>query len=100
MDPIPCRSCSADLGPHARRKAFISIFAQGDEETRSWFFCEKCRVWTIEDYTDRFHGDDSVRVMGPFPEGACADEVALANTCPTPVDKWCECPAHQKLGVH
>ncbi len=98
MDPFPCRGCSAELGPSTRRKAFISVFAQGDEETRSWYFCEPCRVWMIEEYTDRFMGGDSVRVQGPFPETACIDDVALAKTCPDPGDKWCECPAHQQLG--
>jgi hypothetical protein len=98
MDTVRCGTCGADLGPIARRKAFLSIFVLGDEETRSWYFCEACRVWMIQEYLDRFLGGDSVALRGPYPEAACREEVALVRTCPEPGNKWCECPAHQRFG--
>ncbi|MEK7466447.1 MAG: hypothetical protein AAB074_03440 [Planctomycetota bacterium] len=98
MDPVNCRKCGADLQAVGKRRAFISVFAQGDEETMSWYFCEACRVWMIEVYYDRFMGDSEISFRGPYPEGTCEADVALANTCPSPGDKWCECPAHKKLG--
>ncbi|MCE9582527.1 MAG: hypothetical protein K8T20_08550 [Planctomycetes bacterium] len=98
METLTCGKCGADLGPVQRRKAFISVFVYGDEETRSWYFCGACRVWMVEEYLDVFIGDSRVAVRGPFPEGACEADVALAKTCPAPGDKWCECPAHKKLG--
>jgi len=97
VSAIPCQSCGRDLGPVNRRKAFLAVFAQGDEEVRSWFFCEPCRMWTIHFLDDRFLGDTTTSLAGPFPEASCAAEVALANTCPDPGDKWCKCPAHRKL---
>ena len=95
--PIPCTSCARDLGPTTRRLAFIAVFAQGDEEIRSWFFCTACRMWTVQEFYDRFHGDVDIRLRGPFPEEACAADVALAKTCADPGDKWCDCPAHRQL---
>lgn len=65
MDPVNCGSCGADLGPIGNRRAFLSVFAQGDE---------------------------------PYPEASCAADVAIAKTCPSPGDKWCECAAHKRLG--
>jgi hypothetical protein len=97
MDSIKCRKFGAELGPVAGRRAFISVFVQGDEETRSWFFCEACRVWMVEFYYDHFMGDCDITVSGPYPEAAWEAEVALAKTCPSPGDKWCDCPAHKKL---
>jgi len=97
MDSIKCGKCGAELGPVEKRRAFISVFVQGDEEIRSWYFCETCRVWMIEFYYDHFMGDSDVTVAGPYPEEAWAAEVALAKTCPSPGDKWCRCPAHEKL---
>ena len=76
----------------------IAAFAQGDEEVRSWFFCEACRSWTIQFRDDRFHGDVTTSLAGPYPEGSCEADVALAKTCPEPGDKWCSCPAHRQLG--
>lgn len=95
---VPCTRCGLELGPVDRRRAFISLFVYGDEEIRSWFFCEACRAWTIEEYSDRFMGETSVVLRGPFPEGSCEADVALAKSCPEPGSKWCECPAHRKLG--
>jgi hypothetical protein len=97
MAGVKCGKCGAELGPVARRRAFISLMVYGDEETRSWFFCEACRAWMVEEYYDRFMGDSTVTVRGPFPEEACAGDVALARTCPEPGDKWCECAAHKKM---
>ncbi len=92
---VPCKGCSAEL----QREAFFAKFAQGDEEVRSWFFCTACRTWMIEFLDDRFMGDTTTTtVAGPFPEGHCEAEIALAKTCPDPANKWCDCPAHQKLG--
>ncbi len=96
-DSVSCKGCGTELGPTRRRKAFLAAFAQGDEEVRSWFFCEACRTWTIEFVDDHFMGDTTVSLAGPFPEGSCEADVALANTCPDPGDKWCTCPAHRKL---
>ena len=99
MGSVPCGKCHAELGPVDKRRAFISVFAQGDEETLSWYFCEACRVWTIEAYFDHFMGGEHVTFRGPYPEAACAADVALAKTCPSPGDKWCDCAAHKKLGT-
>lgn len=97
LRPIPCQSCQRDLGPVPRRRAFIAVFAQGDEEIRSWFFCEHCRTWTVQEFYDRFHGDVDIKLRGPFPEAACLADVALAQTCKDPGDKWCDCEAHRRL---
>ena len=95
---IPCRKCGGELGPIGRRRAFIALFVHGDEEVRSWFFCDACRCWTIEFLDDRFLGDTTVTLAGPFPAGSCEADVALALTCPDPGDKWCGCAAHRRLG--
>lgn len=95
---VPCKQCGAELGPFERRKAFIALSVMGDEEVRSWYFCEACRCWTIEFLDDKFLGDTTVSVAGPYPEGSCEADVALALTCPQPGDKWCDCAAHKRLG--
>lgn len=95
---VACTGCGVELGPTPRRKAFLALLVFGDEEVRSWFFCDACQTWTIEYLEDRFLGDTTLRTAGPFPKGSCDADVALARTCPNPGDKWCECAAHQRLG--
>lgn len=94
---IPCKGCGAELGPTSRRKAFFAKFVHGDEEVRSWFHCDTCHNWTIEYLDDRFMGDTTITVTGPFPEGSCEADIALARTCPDPGNKWCDCPAHRQM---
>lgn len=91
-----CVGCGAQI---AKRRAFISLFVLGDEEIRSWYFCDTCRCWTVEEYLDRFIGETNVTVRGPFPEQACAADVALVDTCPDPGSKWCACDTHRRLVV-
>lgn len=95
MPSLACTQCGCII---PQRRAFISLLVFGDEEIRSWYLCPACRVWSVEEYTDRFLGDSSAFVRGPFPEEACAADVKLVDTCPDPASKFCHCPAHQRLG--
>lgn len=98
MDHVKCLECGTDLGEIGRREAFISVFVYGDEETRSWFRCAACGLWTVELYYDRFMGDSEVSFQGPIGEEAGRKEVERIRRCPDPGNKWCECEVHRELG--
>ena len=78
---MKCGKCGGELGPTSRRRAFISLFAQGDEEILSWYFCEGCRFWTIEVYYDHFMGDSEIRQRGPYPEFDTDQRVGNLANC-------------------
>ena len=93
-----CVTCQADLGSYERRKAFIALFVMGDEEIRSWWFCDACQVYSVGEYVDRFMGDEYDRVPYLVAKDIGDAEVALVATCPRNSDKWCTCDAHRRLG--
>jgi len=96
--PIVCLKCGRDFGGVEKRRGFISLFVMGDEEIQSWFFCEACQVWTVEEYLDRFLGESSISFRGPIEREAGEKQVARIRECPDPADKWCECPVHREMG--
>lgn len=93
---VACSKCGRELGGVGSRVAAISVFAQGDERTDSWYPCEACKCWTVREYFDAFMGDATVSVRGPVPWEVGERAVAIIRRCPTPLDKWCDCPAHKE----
>lgn len=93
---MDCARCKRTL-QDADRRAGISIFVMGDEYTYTYWFCEACQEYTVEAYHDRFLGEDSVGVLAPQPKAVGDRAVALIQACPSPHDKWCECPSHQAM---
>ena len=89
-----CAACGSPLG---KAEAAIAIFVMGDEYAYSYFACAACGQYTVESYHDRFLGEDSVDVLGPFPTKVGEKAVALVRACPSPQDKNCDCPSHQAL---
>lgn len=97
-DDIPCRGCSRVLSRDETRVAGFSVFAQGDERIDSWFYCRDCHSWTVEEYLDVFVGESRISIRGPFAFEVGSRFVDIIRRCPTPMDKWCECPAHREYG--
>ena len=90
---IDCITCKRPLS----RAAFISVLVMGDEYIHSFFLCEACNQYTVELYHDHFMGDDSVSTHRKSREEG--DRlVKLIETCSTPEEKFCKCPAHKEFG--
>ena len=95
---IPCSQCGRALttGPDGTTVASISGGVMGDEYIESWYFCDTCKVWTVEIYHDRFCGEDSISYRGPVPEAAGRQQVAIIRRCDEPWSKRCRCDAHHE----
>lgn len=91
---MKCARC-ADLLPKAR--AGISIFVNGDEYIYSYFWCERCEVYSVEGFHDRFMGDSEVFVLPVISREEGDRAVALIEACPDPGDKLCGCASHAAL---
>ena len=74
----------------------ISGSIMGDEYIDSYYYCTKCRVYTLEKLHDRFFGEQSIRTSGPLTKAEGEARVTLIKTCPSPWDKNCQCPAHRE----
>ena len=95
---IECAKCGKPLedgdqgGPVARICAGI----MGDEYIESWYYCEDCEVYILEDYRDRFVGEDKVGLRDPIDKATGDAKVALIRQCPRPHSKRCRCAAHRE----
>ncbi len=88
-----CPGCHKEY-PLSNALASISGSVMGDEMTESWFFCPGCQTYFLEICHDRFCGETSVRVQGPYDRQKGEEKIALIRRCPEPWDKHCRCEAH------
>ena len=93
---IRCSQCGEELGRKGMtgRVASMSGSIMGDECTESYYFCDRCGVYTVEIYWDMFSGGESVSINGPIPKAEGDAAVELIRQCSTPWDKKCRCSAH------
>ena len=75
--------------------AAISGSIMGDECTESYFFCERCGVYTVEIFYDPFAGEETTRVEGPVSRATGDAAIGLIKRCPEPWNKKCRCEAHR-----
>jgi len=94
---IRCSQCGRDFDRRAgdRCVASISGSIMGDEYTESYYFCNRCEVYTVEIYHDRFLGEDEVSIRGPVSRSEGDVKVELIKQCSEPWNKKCRCEAHQ-----
>lgn len=95
---MTCTGCKADLGDFQKRRTYLCISTQGDERVMSWWLCEACGVYTMEEYVDRFVGESYANVFGPLSREESDDAVERIARCPRRNDKWCACETHKHFG--
>jgi hypothetical protein len=94
---VKCTKCQREFPKRARAQAGISVFVLGDEYIYSYWLCPACDHYTVEAYHDRFLGDDEVFFLAPVSRKVGDRAVALIRACPSPFDKYCDCPSHRAL---
>lgn len=92
-----CANCQHDLGDTSQRDAFIAVEIAGDEYIFSYWRCDACGYYTLETYHGRFSGSEEITAGDPIPANEGDAIVALIEQCPTPSNKRCSCPVHQKI---
>lgn len=95
---LHCSQCGIELEEKGGKNFIASISGSimGDEVIESFFHCPVCDSYTQEICHDRFCGDTTTRVEGPFILAEIKDKVELIGQCDEPWDKKCRCEAHQK----
>lgn len=95
---IKCNQCGKALGEGDQDGPVASISGEimGDEYTETWYFCPRCQVYMVENYHDRFLGEESCSVQGPIDKARGDAKVAIIQRCPQPWDKHCRCDAHRE----
>ncbi len=96
MTAILCSGCGRAFGGQGApgRVASIAGSIMGDEYVDTYYFCDRCAVYTVEHYHDRFSGEEGASVSGPLPRASGDAKVAIIRRCSTPFDKTCRCQAH------
>ncbi len=92
---LQCSQCGTELNEKDGWVASISGSIMGDEYTDSYYFCNRCEVYTVRIYHDRFLGEGDISIQGPMPKAEGDAKVELIRKCPEPWDKSCRCKAHQ-----
>jgi len=89
-----CIQCNRVFSPEDC-VASISGSILGDECTESYFFCDRCGVYTKEIFWDCFSGEESASVSGPIAKQDGDANVELIGNCSEPWNKKCRCEAHR-----
>ncbi len=94
---VRCSQCGKEFDRKEDEGRMVSISGSimGDETTDSYYFCNRCQVYTVEVYPDRFLGEDEVSVRGPLPKSEGDTMVELIRQCSEPWNKKCRCDAHR-----
>ncbi len=94
---IRCSQCGREFDQQREKGQGVSISGSimGDEYIESYYFCDRCGVYTGEIYHDRFLGEDEVSIRGPVPKPEGDAKVELIKQCFEPWNKKCRCKAHQ-----
>jgi hypothetical protein len=94
---IHCSKCGKALDgqDEGGRAASISGSIMGDECTDSYYFCNRCEVYTVEVYHDCFLGEDEVSIRGPLSRQEGEAMLELIRGCAEPWNKKCRCKVHQ-----
>ncbi len=95
---MKCTKCGADLGGFDNEEASICLRPREDEETRSYFLCEACGVYSawicIEDFwTD----EDTMFPAGPISREEGDEIVEKIRKCPNSDNASCKCPSHKEM---
>lgn len=89
-----CIQCNREFSFKEDCVASISGSILGDECTESFFYCDRCGVYTKEVFWDCFSGEESASMCGPIPKPDGDGKVALIKRCSEPWNKKCRCEAH------
>jgi hypothetical protein len=89
---VKCPACGADS---AELVASICANVLGDEYTDSCFQCRECQQYCLESCRERFSGAESVALL-PIEATIAQDKIERIRACATPMNKHCQCPAHQQ----
>ena len=96
---VRCATCEREFDRRGQDPpaASIAVEIAGDEYIESFFFCDKCGVYTQETYCDQFLGEDTVHVSGPIARETGDRLVELIRRCPDPMNKKCTCDSHREF---
>jgi len=95
---MKCQQCGADLGGHDKAVASICVRVRGDEETRSYFLCTACNVYSAWVWIEEFFTDkDTLYPRGPIPKEKGDAIVDKIRRCPAPDLMSCHCPTHEEM---
>jgi hypothetical protein len=93
-----CIKCDADLGGFENKAASICVRPHGTEETRVYFLCEACDVYTVLiSIEPAWEGETSVFTRGPIPREKGDRTVERIRQCSAPDIVSCQCPVHREM---
>lgn len=95
---MECIKCGADLGGFENKAASISVRPQGTEETRAYFLCAACDVYTVWICIEAaWEGEDTVVTRGPISREKGDRIVERIGQCSAPDIVSCQCPVHREM---
>ena len=95
---MECKKCGADLGGHEKAVATICLRVQGNEETRSYYLCHKCNVYSESVCIEEFFTDEiTLFSTGPISREKGDIIVEKIRKCPAPEIKCCRCATHREM---
>ncbi|MCP4368587.1 MAG: hypothetical protein GY797_10820 [Deltaproteobacteria bacterium] len=95
---MKCEKCGADLGDIENNVASICLRVRGEEETRSYFLCKACDVYSVWICIEDFFTDkDTFFARGPIPREKGDEIIDKIRKCSNPGNVPCGCPTHKEM---
>jgi hypothetical protein len=95
---MKCEKCGADLGGFEKEVASICLRPMGDEETRSYFLCKECDVYSVWVCIEDFFTDkDTMFARGPILREKGDKIINKIMKCSDPDNMSCRCPIHREM---
>jgi hypothetical protein len=95
---MKCSKCGKEFDWETREGVMASISGgiMGDEYIETYYYCDKCGLYTVKIFHDSFMGEESVSIRGPLSKSEGDEKVTLIQKCAEPWDKKCRCEAHKE----
>jgi hypothetical protein len=93
---VKCSQCKREFDPKNTSEwvASISGSIMGDECIETYYYCDRCGVYTKEVFWDFFSGEEAASEQGPIKKEDGDAMVALIKGCAKPWNKKCRCTTH------
>lgn len=95
---VNCIACTSE---HPVRLGTICRLALGNEEIYTLYRCPDCKKYFLDCYEDIFMPVDDLPdpqwKRGPFDEANGELLLRMIKECPDPLDKYCDCAAHERF---
>jgi len=90
---INCPKCKK-TSKLSENKGSIALLKGGNEHIDTYFYCNDCYIYFIDEYCDNFMTDDSSSGQRVIDNEIAEKAINMIKQCHDPLNKKCNCKIH------